>query len=323
MRTVARFIATVAAAVLAVPLAASAQEVTLKVVSAFPESSLYVKRLESWIERVNQDGKGTLRLNFIGGPKAIPTFEVGNAVRTGVVDMAMSTGAFYTNVFPESDALKLTQMPIAEQRKTGAYDYINRLWNQKGNMYYLARIVEHQSFHVYLNKKIDKPDLTGLKIRVTPVYRDFFTALGATVMQTAPGEVYTALERGVVDGYGWPVGGIFDLNWHERTKFRVDPGFYDAEVSLIVNLDAWNKLSPAQRDFLTRQGLAFEGLNDFWKTYAQEEIKRQAQAGIQVIRFEGAQAKQYLDRAYEAGWAGILKVSPEHGAKMRNLFSRR
>ena len=322
MRTVARFIAAVAAAVLAVPLAASAQEVTLKVVSAFPETSTYVKRLESWIERVNQDGKGTLRLNFIGGPKAIPTFEVGNAVRTGVVDMAMSTGAFYTNVFPESDALKLTQMPIAEQRKTGAYGYINRVWRQKGNMYYLARIVEHQSFHVYLNKKIDKPDLAGLKIRVTPVYRDFFTALGATVKQTAPGEVYTALERGVVDGYGWPVGGIFDLNWHERTKFRVDPGFYDAEVSLIVNLDAWNKLSPAQRDFLTRQGLAFEGLNDFWKTYAQEEIKRQAQAGIQVIRFEGAQAKQYLDRAYEAGWAGILKVSPEHGAKMRDLFKR-
>ena len=322
MRTVARFIAAVVAAVLAVPLAASAQEVTLKVVSAFPETSTYVKRLESWIERVNESGKGTLRLNFIGGPKAIPTFEVGNAVRTGVVDMAMSTGAFYTNVFPESDALKLTQMPIAEQRKTGAYDYINRLWSQKGNMYYLARIVEHQPFHVYLNKKIDKPDLTGLKIRVTPVYRDFFTALGATVMQTAPGEVYTALERGVVDGYGWPVGGIFDLNWHERTKFRVDPGFYDAEVSLIVNLDAWNKLSPAQRDFLTRQGLAFEGLNDFWKTYAQEEIKRQAQAGIQVIRFEGAQAKQYLDLAYEAGWAGIVKVSPEHGAKMRDLFKR-
>ena len=94
-------------------------------------------------------------------------------------------------------------------------------------------------------------------------------------------------------------------------------------MSLIVNLDAWNKLSPAQRDFLTRQALALEGQNDYWTAYAEAEIKRQAQAGIQVIRFEGAQAKQYLDRAYEAGWAGILKVSPEHGAKMRNLFSRR
>jgi TRAP-type C4-dicarboxylate transport system substrate-binding protein len=311
------------AVLLLAPVTAEAQEVTLKVVSAFPESSLYVKRLETWIARVNDEGKGVLRLNFIGGPKAVPTFEVGNAVRTGVVDVAMSTGAFYTSVFPESDALKLTRMPIAEQRKNGTYDYIGRVWSQKGNMHYLARIVEHQPFHVYLNKKIDRPDLTGLKIRVTPVYRDFFTALGATVMQTAPGEVYTALERGVVDGYGWPIGGIFDANWHEKTKYRVDPGFYDAEVSLLVNQDAWKKLSQTQRDFLTRQALALEGQNDFWKTYAQEETARQAQAGIQVIRFEGEQAKLYVERAYEAGWAGVLKASPEHGAKLRELFTRR
>jgi len=302
---------------------AAAQEATLRVVSAFPETSLYARRLQQWIDRTNETTKGTLRLSFIGGPKAIPTFEVGNAVRTGVVDVAMSTGAYYTNVFPESDALKLTQMPIAEQRRNGAHDYVNRLWNQKGNMQYLARIVEHQPFHLYLNKRIDRPDLTGLKIRVTPVYRDFFTALGATVMQTAPGEVYTALERGVVDGYGWPIGGIFDLNWHERTKFRVDPGFYDAEVSLVVNLDAWKRLTAAQRDALTRAALAFEAENDFWKTYAEEETARQARAGIQVIRFEGAAARQYLDRAYEAAWAGVIKASPEHGPRLRELFTKR
>jgi TRAP-type C4-dicarboxylate transport system substrate-binding protein len=320
MRIVAR---SIAAAVLVLSGSAEAQEVTLKVVSAFPETSIYVKRLEGWIDRVNQEAQGTLRLNFVGGPKAVPTFEVGNAVRTGVVDVAMSTGAYYTNVFPESDALKLTRAPIAEQRKNGTYDYINALWNQKGNMYYLARIVEHQPFHLYLNRKIERPDLGGLKIRVTPVYRDFFTALGATVMQTAPGEVYTALERGVVDGYGWPIGGIFDLNWHERTKYRVDPGFYDAEVSLLVNLDSWKRLAPAQRELLTRQALAFEAQNDFWKSYAQEETRRQAHAGIQVIRFDDAQARQYVDRAYEVGWAGVIKASPEHGPKLRELFSRR
>jgi TRAP-type C4-dicarboxylate transport system substrate-binding protein len=135
--------------------------------------------------------------------------------------------------------------------------------------------------------------------------------------------VYTALERGVVDGYGWPIGGIFDNNWQERTKFRVDPGFYDAEVSLVVNLDVWKRLTPAQRDALTRQALAFEGQNDFWKTYAQDETRRQAQAGLTVIRFEGAQAKAYVDRAYEAAWAGILKASPEHGPKLREAFGKR
>jgi TRAP-type C4-dicarboxylate transport system substrate-binding protein len=292
-------------------------------VSAFPENSFYVTRLQTWIQNLNDEGKGLLQLNFIGGPKAIPTFEVGNAVRTGVVDMAMSTGAFYTNVFPESDALKLTQMPVAEQRRNGAFAYIQKVWAEKGNMIYLARIVEYQPFHLYLNKPIDKPDLKGLKIRITPVYRDFFSALGATVMQTAPGEVYTALERGVVDGYGWPIGGIFDNNWQERTKFRVDPGFYDAEVSLLVNRDAWNKLGARQRDFLITQAQLLENRNDYWKIYGQQETERQAKAGIQVIRLQGAQAKEYVDKAYETGWAGIIKVSPQHGPKMRELFTKK
>ena len=101
-----------------------------------------------------------LQINFIGGPKAIPTFEAGNAVKTGVVDMALATGAFYTNVMPEADFLKLTQIPVAEQRKNGAFDAINKVWNEKGNMQYLARMVENQPFHIYINKKIDKPDLT-------------------------------------------------------------------------------------------------------------------------------------------------------------------
>jgi TRAP-type transport system periplasmic protein len=316
-----------AAAVLSLALglaagAASAQEITLRVVSAFAENSTYVKRLEGWIAGVNAEGKGNLQLNFIGGPKAIPTFEVGKAVSSGVVDMAMSTGAFYTNVMPEADALKLTRMFVAEQRRSGAFDYINQVWNEKGNMQYLARIVENQPFHIYLTKRIDKPDLNGLKIRITPVYRDFFQALGAQVITTPPGEVYTALERGVVDGYGWPIGGIFDLNWQEKTRFRVDPGFYDAEVSLIVNLPKWKSLTPRQRDYLQQQALAFEGQNTFWAKYTEDEIKRQAAAGIQAIRFEGAQRTDFLNKAYEAGWAGVIKSSPQHGPRMRELFGK-
>ena len=252
-----------------------------------------------------------LQINFIGGPKAIPTFEVGNAVKTGVVDMALATGAFYTNVMPEADFLKLTQVTVAEQRKNGAFDAINKVWNDKANMQYLGRVVENQPFHIYTNKKVDKPDLTGQKIRITPVYREFFQALGATVITTPPGEVYSALERNVVDGYGWPIGGIFDLNWHEKTKFRVDPGFYDAEVSILMNLDAYKKLQPKQKAFLEKQILALEAMNTVWKTYAAEETARQEKAGIQTIRFDAAGTKTYVDKAYDAGWAGAMKANPE------------
>jgi TRAP-type C4-dicarboxylate transport system substrate-binding protein len=311
-----------AAALAAISGIACAQEITLRVVSAFPENLYYVKRLTDWIQKVNAEGKGTLQLNFIGGPKAIPTFEVGNALKTGVVDMAMSTGAYYTNLMPEADALKLTQLPAAELRKNGAYDYINRVWAEKANMVYLARVVDNTPFHLYINKKIDKADLTGMKLRITPVYRDFFQALGGTVVQIAPGEVYTALERGVVDGYGWPIHGLFDLNWQEHTKFRVDPGFYNAEVSLIVNLDKWKALTQGQRTYLSGKALAFEAQNEEWGKYNAEETQRQAKAGIQTIRFDAATSKQYVDKAYEVGWASIIKASPEHGPKMKALFSK-
>ena len=294
------------------------QEATLKLVSAFGETTTYVKHMTPWIEKFNAAGKGTAQINFIGGPKAIPTFEVGTSVKNGVVEMAMATGAFYTNLMPEADFLKLTQIPVAEQRRNGAFDYINKVWNQKANMVYLARMVDETPFHLYLTKKIDKPDLTGLKIRITPVYRDFFASMGASLIQTPPGEVYTALERGVVDGYGWPIQGIFDLNWHEKTKFRVDPGFYNAEVSIVMNQDAWKKLSPKQQEFIKKEALALEAMNSVWKKLNSEETKRQAQVGIQTIKFDEA----YADKAYEVAWASATKQSPEHAPQMRKLFSK-
>ena len=313
---------------LALVLAASfsagalAQEVTLRLVSAFPENGIYVQRMLPWITKVNAEGKGVLQINFLGGPKAIPTFEAGNAVKTGVVDMALNTGAFYTNVMPEADFLKLTQIPVAEQRKNGAFDAINKVWNEKANTQYLARMVENQPFHIYTNKKLDKPDLTGQKIRISPVYRDFFQALNASVVTTPPGEVYTALERGVVDGYGWPIGGIFDLNWNEKTKFRVDPGFYDAEVSLTMNLPAYKKLTETQRNYLQKQLLALEAQNTFWTQYGKDETARQEKSGIQAIKFDAATSKAFYDKAYEIGWAGAAKQSPDVAASFKKLFSR-
>lgn len=304
------------------PGLATAQETTLRLVSAFPESVHYVERLLKWVDQVNAEGKGIVQINFIGGPKAVPTFEVGNAVKTGVVDMAMSTGAYYTNVMPEADALKLAQISAHEQRKNGAYEYINQVWNRKANMVYLARMVDYTPFHLYLNKKIAGPDLSGLKIRVTPVYNDFFQAMGAQVVRTAPGELYTALERGVVDGYGWPIAGIFDLGWHERTKFRVDPGFYNAEVSVVVNLDRWNNLTEQQRRFLHKQGLALEAQNDYWKLYNQRDEARQAEQGIEVIRLTGADERKWVETAYDVGWAAIIKAAPDTGPRLRELLSK-
>ncbi len=302
--------------------AANAQEVTLKGISSFAEKTFYSRGFERFIDKVNADGKGVIQINYIGGPKAMPPFEVGNALKGGVVDIANVTGAFYTNLMPEADAWKLTERPMSEIRKNGGFDYMALLYDQKLNAIFLARHIENNPFHIYLNKPISKIALTGLKLRITPVYRDFFQSLGATVVQTAPGEVYTALERGVVDGYGWPITGIFDLGWHEKTKFRVDPGFYSAEVSILINKDAWNRLNAAQKKIITDAAAWIEAQASEIAKENETDITRQKAAGIQVIEFKGADAAAFRAKAYEAGWAGVLKQSPEHGAKLREFFAK-
>ena len=298
---------------------AAAQEVTLRAVSAFAEGTEFSRNFERFIEKVNSEGKGSIRINYIGGPRAVPPFEVGSAVRTRVVDMANVTGAFYTNLMPEADGFKLMGKPMSEQRSNGSWEFINQLHNPKLNSQYLARQFHNVPFHIYLNKRIERIDFSGLKIRVTPVYRDVVEALGGTPITTPPGEVYTALERGVVDGYGWPITGIFDLGWEKVTKFRMEPPFYSVEVNVLVNLDTWRSLNDAQRRLLNDTALWLEGLDSEKEAAIKAERERQSAAGITALDFGPAAAKAFLDRAYDVAWQSVIKRAPETGPKLRQL----
>lgn len=301
---------------------ASADEVVLKAVTAFQPGSLIDRPFARFVEKVNAEGKGLVRINLIGGPSAIPPFEVGNSVSSGVIDVAFVTAAFYTNLLPAGDGLKLSDYSIQELRKNGGWEYINELHNKKMNAWYLARTGDGVPFHLYVNKPVQKADLSGLTLRVTPVYRAFFEALNANSIQTPPSEVYTALERGVVDGYGWPIQGVLDLGWQEVTKARVDPGFYTVDVNILVNLDKWKSLSDEQRAFLNKMAEWVESTNAENSKINAEEAKRQADAGMVVHTLEGEEREKWLKTAREAGWAQVLKAAPDDAPRLRELLSK-
>ena len=316
-----------AAGVLAAALAAApalAQELVLKGASGFPEGTAYSSKFEAFVKQVNEKGKGLLRINYLGGaPKVMPTFDVGKGLKDGLIDIMNNTGAYYTNVVPEADALKLLEVPMAELRKNGGWALINKIHNEKMNAYYLARAYSYDVFHIYLNKEIAKPDFTGLKIRVTPIYRAMVEKLGGTAITSAPPDVYSMLERNTVDGYGWPARGIFDFSWQKVTKYRVDPGFYNVDGHFFVNLDVWTKkLNDAQRKLLTDLALAIES-SDEDKGVNDSERKKQAEAGIKPIKFSAADEKKYLEIARDSGWESVLKASPQYGPQLREFFTKK
>ena len=303
---------------------AQAQEITLKAISAWPEGNYFTVNFDKFIAKVNAEGKGLVQINNLGGgAKVMPPFEVANAVKSGVADIANVAGGFYTTVLPESDALSLSTLSAQELRKNGGHEYVNKLWNEKLNVQYLGRSVDGLPINIFLRKPITKPDLTGLRMRVIPLYRPFLESLNAQSLLTIPpGEVYTALERGLLDGYGWPVIGLFDVGIEKQTKYRVDPGFYSVEVGVLVNLNTWKKMNDAQRAFMNRMAIWMEDLNLANPKLIEDEKKRHAAAGIEAITFSGKEGQDYLTKANESVWAAVIKRSPETGPKLRALLTK-
>lgn len=323
LRRLARSITLTGVLALATTGAALANEITLRAVSAFADGSRFSATFEKFIAKVNAEGKDHIRINYLGGGgKVMNPFEVGNAIRTGVVEIAQVPGAFYASLMPEADAMKLIELNMLELRANGGMDLLQELHNRKVNAHYLARTIGYVPFHIYTNKPITGPDLTGQRMRITPVYRAFFQAMGATVVQTAPGEVFTALERRVVDGYGFNPS-ITEFGWQEVTRYRVDPGFYDGDLGILVNLTVWNKLTPQQRAILERAGGWAEGYA-FGSEPANlaEDYRKQREAGIKTIEFEGEVRKRFLELAKTEGWKAVRQQSPETAERMYKLFTR-
>ena len=153
LRSKSRLLATLMTCLMASVGAATAQaqEITLKAISAWPDNNYFSLNFEKFIAKVNAEGKGLVQINNLGGgAKVMPPFEVANAVKSGVVDIANVAGGFYTTVLPESDALSLSTLSAQELRKNGAHEYINKLWNEKLNVQYLGRSVDALPINIFL-----------------------------------------------------------------------------------------------------------------------------------------------------------------------------
>jgi TRAP-type C4-dicarboxylate transport system substrate-binding protein len=319
LRTLA--LSTIAAAL---AFGAHAQEITLKAVSSFAEGTKDSLGFEALVAEINKRGAGKIKINYLGGaPKVMNPFEVVKNLKDGVIDMANANSAFFTNVVPEADAFKLSEFGIADLRKNGAWAYMNKLLNEKANAYFLGNTLDFIAFNIYLNKPIEKADLKGLKIRVTPIYRAMVEALGGSAITSPPSEVYTLMERGTVDGYGWPTSGIFDYSWEKVTKYRVEPAFYSAALHALVNLGVWTKLGAERQKIMEEAMAVIEAKAGERVKLDEQERKRQEAAGIKTIQLPSAEAKKWSDTAKEAGWAAAMKTSPERVAKLKELLTKK
>jgi TRAP-type mannitol/chloroaromatic compound transport system substrate-binding protein len=147
-----------------------------------------------------------------------------------------------------------------------------------------------QEIGMHSNKRATKlEDFKGMKVRTVGWYMDILTKLGVSVTPLPGPEVYLALERGVVDGYGWTYTGIDVFGWNDVTKFVIDHPFYSLDGAILISKQAWDKLPPDVQTIMNEIGAKLKKL------------------GLQYIQFSAADAARYVKTANEAGWKDFIE----------------
>ena len=314
----AAMVASVLTAALMAPwVGAAAADIELKAIGAYARGNTWTVPYERMIEKVNKENKVGITIKYLGGNETMHPFEVGNAVKNGVVDMANVTGSYYARLLPEALTLVWSTMNIHEIRASSAWPYISKVYADKMNTILLAQLDMSPVMLWLRSKKLSKPDLTGLKMRGNPLFRPFLEAMGATVVTMPMNEIYTAMERGVLDGFGYPMVGMEELGLHKFTKYRLEPSISRGPTDILVNLKTWKSLNNAQRKYLQDMGLWLEKEND--RNLAASIAKSlgiQTKAGITTIMFDDA----YVRKIHDVGWAQIIKQSPTHGPALKKML---
>ena len=281
-------------------------EETISAVHAFPETLIYTKSFLSFVDKVNAKGKGVIQIDVRGGPEAIGMFQQPDAVRDGIVDMVYTPGSFYGGALPEKDAMVSSNLTAVETRQNGGTALIDQIHQEKMGLKYLGWFDSGVCYNLWTREEptFDSEgnlEVDGLKLRGNNVYNAFFTNyLGAQVIDLPTGEVYSALQRGVVDATGWTQIGLIDLKWNEFLNYRIEPCFFSTDLGVIVNNEKWNSLSDAAKKIL--QDVAIQHEQDSveaLRAKRDDDFAALDAAGMKVVSLEGTAKANYLAAARE------------------------
>ena len=315
-----------AACLLAVAGPGYAAEERLTLVSSWSKPQNFNVLFMDYVRAVNEAGRGVVRIDFLGGPEVIPQAQLLYALRRGVVDLAFGAITYYRGVLPEGDAMFASTITPMEARRNGGFDALQPYWAQRINAHLLGWMQSGVGVNIYLTQEPTfgsdgMPNLAGLKIRTSPSNRELLLRLGGRPVQIAVKEIYTALQRGTVDGLAFTTTGIPDLGIEDFIHYRIDPSFLQMSICLQINLDRWNGLAPDAQRILTEQAMAYEprGRDGFFDLL-DDEVARLDARGLKSAPVPAPFAQDYRRLAHDVVWARLAARAPAAAADLKTYF---
>lgn len=202
---------------------------------------------------VNKMSGGRMTIKIFGGGELVPGYETFDAVSVGVTEMGCGASYYWQGKSPA--AAFFTAVPFGMNAQQIASWLIGgnaegyRLWKETYEPFNLVPFLGGNTgvqMGGWFNKEVNSiDDLKGLKMRIPGLAGKVLEKAGGAAINVPAGEIFTNLERGVIDATEW-VGPYHDykLGLHKAAKYYYTPGWHEtgSQMEFIANLSAWNKL---------------------------------------------------------------------------------
>jgi TRAP-type mannitol/chloroaromatic compound transport system substrate-binding protein len=247
-------------------------------------------------KEVGTMSNGQLKIQVYGGGELVPAFEAFDAVSQGVAQMAHSSAYYWAGKAPATQFFPGIPFGMNPQ-ETNAWLYYGgglELWQElytKFNLIPFPGGNTGPQMGGWYNKEINSiSDLKGLKMRIPGLGGKVLSEAGGTPILSPAGEIYTNLERGVIDATEW-VGPYHDylMGFYKIAKYYYYPGWHEPNgtLELIVNKSAYNQLPNSLKEIIriAARALNISMLSEFEKMNFEYLRKIKEEKSVQVKKY--------------------------------------
>lgn len=257
---------------------------------------------------LNQLSDGKMRIQIYPNQQLGSERECLELLQIGSLDMTKVSGAVLENFAPK---LKIFGLPFLFDDKAHLFRIldgpIGRELLEEGNEFWLKGVGFYdsgsRSFYTKERPVENPEDLNGLKIRVQESVSAFAMVkqLGASPTPISWGELYTALQQGVVDGAENNPPSFYLSRHYEVCKFySIDEHTMIPDV-LLVSTHLWERLNPQEQEWLQAaidQSVPYQ--RQLWVQSEEESLQAVIDAGVEVSYPEKTQFQEATQSLYTA-----------------------
>jgi len=229
----------------------STENIKWKMVTPWSKGLLFHDIAVHFADSVRLASAGRLDIKPFSADELVPAMQSFDAVSQGVAEVGHDWPGYWKGKNEAFVAFGDVPFGLDPEGyniwlyERGGLEMMQEIYG-KFNLFVLPGGQTGQDMGLFSNKRATKmEDFKGLRIRTPGWYMDIMNNLGAAVSPLPGGEVYLALERGVIDAAEFSAPAMnYPMGFDDITKYAIQPGIHQpaSQCSVFFNQDAWKKL---------------------------------------------------------------------------------